>query len=170
MLTPRDLRFREASSTDIDALMQLASASKQAPHWSRAIWESMLTPRDDAAARAVFLAESARDLRGFVVVSAAGDAAELESIAVAQTARRQGIGRTLLAHATRWAASHGALRIELEVRASNQAARALYQEAGFTEQGLRRRYYRDPVEDAVLLAKALTEGVTTDLSRSAPRP
>jgi ribosomal-protein-alanine N-acetyltransferase len=45
--------------------------------------------------------------------------------------------------------------IELEVRASSMSALALYSSLGFTEQGRRRGYYRDPIEDAVLMSAPL---------------
>jgi len=49
------------------------------------------------------------------------------------------------------AANEGARRVLLEVRESNQVARAFYDRWGFKASGRRRRYYRDPVEDAILL-------------------
>jgi ribosomal-protein-alanine N-acetyltransferase len=53
----------------------------------------------------------------------------------------------------------------LEVRASNEGARALYRGAGFTEDGLRRRYYSDPEEDAVLMSLNLAEEKNRDPGR-----
>jgi ribosomal-protein-alanine N-acetyltransferase len=54
-----------------------------------------------------------------------------------------------------WAQRQGARRMELEVRISNRAAIALYERAGFVQDGRRRGYYRDPEEDAVLMGLPL---------------
>jgi len=71
---------------------------------------------------------------------------------VASAQRRNGLGRDLLRFLLAEARAAGAIRLLLEVRTGNGAARALYRGLGFQEEGLRRRYYRDPVEDAVLMS------------------
>ena len=73
---------------------------------------------------------------------------ELGNIAVAPAWRRRGIGRWLLDWALEKAYERGAVRIFLEVRASNRLAQELYESRGFLQVGLRRRYYRAPTEDA----------------------
>lgn len=97
-------------------------------------------------------------LLGFVLLRCVGDEAEILNIAVAPRLQRAGIGRQLLAAALATAAAAGATHCFLEVRASNRAAQALYQAAGFAPNGCRRQYYRTPDgrEDAVLLRCALT--------------
>ena len=79
------------------------------------------------------------------------DSAEVIMIAADEVYRRQGIGRRILEGLRRKAEEKGAGEIFLEVRAGNTAARGLYRGAGFTEAGLRRGYYHDPVEDAVIM-------------------
>jgi [ribosomal protein S18]-alanine N-acetyltransferase len=80
---------------------------------------------------------------------------ELENIVVAETTRRQGVATRLLgefvAHAR---AEHGSA-VFLEVRESNLGARALYRKAGFTEMGLRKSYYSNPPEDAIVCRLSL---------------
>jgi ribosomal-protein-alanine N-acetyltransferase len=78
----------------------------------------------------------------------AGDLAELHVIAVAPDERRRGRAAGLLAHVL---AACPDRRVQLEVRASNQPARALYARAGFVVDGRRPRYYPDG-EDAVLMS------------------
>jgi ribosomal-protein-alanine N-acetyltransferase len=92
---------------------------------------------------------------GYSVLIFAADEAELANLAVAAAERRLGIGRILLDDVIAEAGTRGANRIYLEVRESNAAARALYSQAGFREMGRRRRYYSAPVEDAVIMVKAL---------------
>jgi ribosomal-protein-alanine N-acetyltransferase len=75
-------------------------------------------------------------------------------VAVAPSQRRRGLARRLLALALRAGARAGARLALLEVRADNAGALALYAALGFRESGRRRDYYRDPVEDALLLERA----------------
>ena len=87
----------------------------------------------------------------------APDAAHITSLAVAGEARRQGHGRRLVTALVALAGSLGAEAVTLEVRASNEAARALYGGCGFEEVGERRRYYADG-EDAVIMTLPLGGG------------
>jgi ribosomal-protein-alanine N-acetyltransferase len=80
------------------------------------------------------------------------------NLAVDPGARRRGYGRALLAAALRAGARAGASRALLEVRASNAEALALYAHFGFERIGVRRDYYREPLEDAFVLARALSAG------------
>jgi ribosomal-protein-alanine N-acetyltransferase len=105
--------------------------------------------------RASFVAENGKGIAGFAVVSSAGGVAELENIAVREDARCQGIGRMLCREVINWSRSQAARVLELEVRASSAGALALYRSLGFVEQGRRRSYYREPIEDAVLMSVAL---------------
>ena len=65
--------------------------------------------------------------------------------------RRKGIGELLLIGAMEAAIRHGARVVTLEVRASNEVARSLYRKYGFREVGVRKRYYADNNEDAVIM-------------------
>ena len=92
---------------------------------------------------------------GLVLARAAGDEAEILTLAVVPTARRAGLGRALLAAATAEAAACGAQVMFLEVAAANAAARALYAASGFVPVGRRRRYYADG-QDALVLRAPLS--------------
>jgi ribosomal-protein-alanine N-acetyltransferase len=85
-----------------------------------------------------------------VVLFALPDA-DLANIAVAPGSRGQGVGRLLLERSLASAQAAGAERIFLEVRESNERAIRMYEAAGFRTFGKRRRYYRDPTEDAQVL-------------------
>jgi ribosomal-protein-alanine N-acetyltransferase len=80
---------------------------------------------------------------------------ELENIVVAAAVRRRGVGTRLLAELTEHARVRNGSAIFLEVRESNQSARALYRKAGFKETGLRRSYCANPPEDAILCRLSL---------------
>ncbi len=94
-------------------------------------------------------------LLGFAVGICAGAYAELESIAVSPQTRRQGVGKALCQQIIVWSRQVGAHTLELEVRASSHGALALYRSLGFIEQGRRPGYYRNPSEDALLMAASL---------------
>ena len=79
------------------------------------------------------------------------DELHINSLAVEDAWRRRGIARRLLAHVLDAAIASGATSATLEVRASNQAARGLYEGLGFRVEGVRRDYYQEPREDALIL-------------------
>jgi ribosomal-protein-alanine N-acetyltransferase len=81
----------------------------------------------------------------------AADEGEIANLAVREPTRRRGIGSMLLAGALKEGRRRGANNMYLEVRESNEAARQLYASRGFEEIGRRKRYYRHPEEDAVVL-------------------
>ena len=77
--------------------------------------------------------------------------AEIASLCVAPDCQRQGLGAYLLHTLLQTAKKRGAASVFLEVRASNTAARHLYEKTGFQIIGARRRYYRAPTEDALIM-------------------
>lgn len=91
------------------------------------------------------------DIAGYVSVWFAPGEAHLMSIGVREEDRRRGIGELLLLGAIEAAAEHDCATVTLEVRCSNEAARALYRKYGFRDAGLRKRYYVDNREDAVIM-------------------
>ena len=95
---------------------------------------------------------------GFLLAWLLGGDLEILTVAVAQARRRAGIGAALVEATTAEARARRCERVLLEVRASNAAALALYRSAGFTEDGLRRGYYSDPTEDAVLMSCSMKVG------------
>jgi ribosomal-protein-alanine N-acetyltransferase len=143
--------IRRALPTDVEAICAIEQGCAEAPHWSEAVWREVLAENEGSEpARVSLVAEGSCGIVGFVVVSCACGVAELESVAVGEAARRQGVGRALCREAMAWSRGRAPL-IELEVRASSGGALALYRSLDFTEQGRRAGYYRDPIEDAVLM-------------------
>jgi ribosomal-protein-alanine N-acetyltransferase len=143
--------LREAGRDDLPAIVVLAASCKGAPAWNETMWAQVL--RD--AARVTFLAEQDGVMLGLVVANYIVVGSEIESIAVRSEARGLGLGRQLCERAMAWAREQGAEDMQLEVRASNAAALRLYAALGFVEHGRRNAYYREPVEDAILMTTAL---------------
>jgi ribosomal-protein-alanine N-acetyltransferase len=81
------------------------------------------------------------------------DQVHINNLAVRPEMRRQGLGSQLLAAIIKEARKLGATSLMLEVRESNTAARRLYEHAGFTVHGVRKSYYNNPVEDALVLVR-----------------
>ena len=144
------------AASDIDAVLALEQQIPEAPHWRREDYEqSLITDPKAALKRAAFVAESGPAILGFSGARLVAGIAELESIAVAPGARGQGIGKALLQAVLTWAAELEAVRLELEVRASNHRAIMVYERCGLRREGLRPGYYQSPSEDAVLMSLEL---------------
>jgi [ribosomal protein S18]-alanine N-acetyltransferase len=95
---------------------------------------------------------------GYVVAWFAGGEGEIANVAVALSTRGRGVGGMLLDAAITAAGDHGAEALYLDVRESNARARSLYDSRGFVEVGRRRRYYRRPAEDAIVLRREFGSG------------
>ena len=94
---------------------------------------------------------------GYLLAYTAADEAEIARIAVTEELQRQGVARALLQRLENVCKEKGLTRILLDVRESNEAARALYESAGFREDGIRQRFYEDPQEDAILMSRKIGE-------------
>ena len=92
---------------------------------------------------------------GYVVALDAADEGEILNLAVAPGGRRHGLGRALVQSILEALTARGVRQVYLEVRESNAGARRLYEGLGFGEVARRARYYRRPVEDAVVLCAAI---------------
>lgn len=88
-------------------------------------------------------------LCGYVVFWTIEDECEIANIAVDAPYRRRGVGGLLL----ECALTDGGSRFFLEVRESNTAARALYEKYGFTPYAVRKNYYKNPTENALLMCR-----------------
>lgn len=91
---------------------------------------------------------------GFILIRAVADEAEILTLAVRPSARRQGLGGRLVEAGSRRAVDLGATRMFLEVAEDNAPARGLYEALGFEAAGRRPRYYpraEGPAVDALLL-------------------
>lgn len=94
---------------------------------------------------------------GYIGVQEICGEAYITNIAVFEKHRGNGIGRALLKAAVDGAKARNCEFITLEVRKSNQAAIKLYESEGFVKVGIRKNFYTEPTEDAVLYTKYFTE-------------
>ncbi len=144
------LAVRKLAGSDVPAVFAMLQESPEAAAWSR---ESLLQLA--SADPAAWVVELNGVLVGFLIGRIAADEFEILNMAVSQAHRRSGIGSRLLESALEFSRTVGSARAYLEVRASNGPALALYKRHGFTECGRRAGYYREPLEDALLLCLRL---------------
>jgi [ribosomal protein S18]-alanine N-acetyltransferase len=130
--------------------VNLFSQAAEAAHWS-----TLDLVQLEATGTRVWVDEEGGDLTGVVAMRVVAGEAEILNLAVGAGWRKRGIGRRLMAAALQEAMASGARRVFLEVRESNAGARAFYAGLGFSQDGRRRNYYRDPPEDALLLARSV---------------
>ena len=94
-------------------------------------------------------------LLGYVGLLAVVDEGYITNVAVRPDCRRQGIASSLLQALEARGRARNLTFLTLEVRQSNAPARALYEKLGYVQAGLRRNYYENPREDAVIMTKTL---------------
>lgn len=144
-------RIRAALAGDVPAVAAIEQMSFSDP-WSANTFRSSLQRPEVhmTVAESRTLAGEAV-VGGYLVAWFVVDEGEIANVAVHPDWRRRGVGAALLDDVLAAARASGVRTLYLEVRASNAAAQALYASRGFHPVGRRRRYYVDPVEDALLL-------------------
>lgn len=134
----------------IPALVRLEAVCFSTP-WTEAGLEAELSK--DTAVFFVAEREETGEVLGYAGMEFVCGEGYLDNVAVFPKARRQGAGKALVGALLTYAKTHGGSFVTLEVRPSNAAAIALYESLGFAEAGRRRHFYRDPMEDALLLTR-----------------
>ena len=142
------LSIRPATSADLPAMMTLEKTAPSAAHWSVQQYEGLFATAEPN--RVALVLGDENELQAFAIARVVRDEWELENIVVDARARRRRLATRILDELLQIARARGAKAVFLEVRESNQAARALYEKWAFLESGRRRRYYQEPDEDAIL--------------------
>lgn len=144
--------LRTATVDDLDAVMALETASFGLTAWAR---ETMAAEMASEWGRYVVAVDDAGAVVGYVGLRAVGVEGDIQTIAVAEAARGEGLGRRLLAQAQQDARDRGVQELFLEVRDDNAPARTLYASEGFVEIGVRPGYYQPEGVDAIVMRKGL---------------
>jgi len=138
------------SLADLDGVLEIENTSFASP-WSRRSFLYELLENQ----RAVYLVAKEGDwVAGYIGMWVIFDEGHITNLAVRPELRRRGIGSRLLDELTAIARARGVLALTLEVRKSNLDAQTLYVKHGFLSSGVRRRYYRDNNEDALIMWKS----------------
>ena len=141
---------------DMEQVLAIEHASFSQP-WSRNLFLSEFRSSSVSTLLVALWGDPAlRQVVGYIVYWNVEDEMHILNLAVLHAFRRRGIARLLVLTGIRRAAKRGASRAFLEVRASNAAAQKLYSALGFTGSFVRRNYYDEPIEDAVIMT--LEEG------------
>ena len=101
----------------------------------------------------VMIAKEADALLGYCVLLCTGDEADITNVCTAPEARGRGVATDMLTALMEAGYARGVTEFFLEVRESNTPARSLYTKLGFEQIGLRKNYYEEPKEHAVLMKK-----------------
>ncbi|MGI5896702.1 MAG: ribosomal protein S18-alanine N-acetyltransferase [Oscillospiraceae bacterium] len=142
--------IRPMQRADIPALVSLEQGAFSDPWSAEAFAEELDNPHG------ITLVAEQNGVAGYLNAHHVLENVHINTFCVAPQRRRQGTGFALLQWLTGYAEGVGALEITLEVRRGNEAAVSLYRKCGFAQVGLRKRFYRDPVEDALILKKELS--------------
>jgi ribosomal-protein-alanine N-acetyltransferase len=161
------VRIRPATAADIPLMLELERENPTSVNWSHEHYKSLfrtapelsryfvLVAEDPPESKSLTVSAIASSMVGYLAAHCVDSDWELQYVAVAKEFRRRGVGTSLVNEFISHVRATGGNRIFLEVRESNQGARRLYSTLGFEEAGLRKSYYANPPEDAILCSLRL---------------
>ena len=145
------VRIRSANAADLPTIAEIELQSFSNP-WQPDTFRSLL---ERERVEVLVAEELEKGVVGYVVLWWVLDQGELANLAVRTDHQGRGVGSVLLGQAIEHAKSKGVESLFLEVRQSNEPAYRLYANRGFTQISIRRGYYQNPREDALILVKHL---------------
>lgn len=145
--------IRRMEAADLEQVAKLEQCCFSEP-WSYGILEAgIYSPYD-----VYYVWEQAGEILGYCNLRVLAGEGEVQRIAVLPMYRRRGLARNLMEAMVDYAREQKAAVISLEVRESNASARSLYESCGFRAEAVRKGYYRNPSEDAVIMWKRDMDG------------
>jgi len=142
------IEYRRLRLRDLNAIEEIERSSYPTP-WSRSMFAGELAKPSSICLGAVDTDQN--ELVGYLIISRYVDAWHVMNVAVAPERKRQGIASALLQRLLELTKDDQLRGYTLEVRVSNAGAIALYERFGFRQKGLRRGYYTDNREDAMIM-------------------
>lgn len=140
--------LREMLVDDLNQVMKIEN-ELFSPPWTKEGFFTYLTRKD-----AMFLVvEEKGEILAYCGLIMVLDEGDITNVAVRPDRQKEGIGHFLMDSLIRLAEQQGVTTIHLEVRTGNGTAIRLYERMGFTKDGIRKKYYTDPVEDALLMTR-----------------
>lgn len=143
-----EIKHYDGQENLAEAVLAVMESVYETSPWTLEQIASSMSSQDEE----YYLAYEGQELVGFLAVQTVLDEMEILQIAVKADFQRLGIASQLMAAVMDWDGD-----IFLEVRESNSAAQALYTRQHFTKIGKRKDYYRNPVEDAVIMKRERDE-------------
>lgn len=142
------LTVRNMIESDLEAIASLENAV-----FSDAWTAKSLQDTYHQAQTFIVTAELDGKVAGYCIVYFVLDEGEIARVAVDNSCRRQGVGRSILEQVEKMCQAKGIIRLMLDVREGNDSARKFYQSLGFEEDGIRKNFYTLPEENAILMSK-----------------
>lgn len=140
--------LREMMVEDLEQVMEIENELFAVP-WTKEGYFTFLT-KENAM---MLVVEEKEKILGYCGLLMVLEEADVMNVAVRKDRQKEGIGNFLMQSMLRLAQDRGIEKIHLEVRVSNDTAIRLYERLGFEKYGIRKGYYTDPIEDAVLMMK-----------------
>ena len=138
--------IREMTFDDLDQVMEIENATFSVP-WTEMGYFTFLIREDTL----FLVAEENEEILGYCGIVMAQDEGDITNVAVKESRRKQGVGTGLVQKLLDESQNRGIKKVFLEVRAGNTKAIPLYEKLGFENVGIRKNYYQDPVEDAIIM-------------------
>lgn len=148
-----EIIIRLLESKDLNEVLLIEECSFRPP-WSRNTFLSELKEEN----RYYVVAEKEGKIIGYAGLYYFFEEGHITTMAVAPDWRRKGVGKLLLAHLIEKSAKIGLKELSLEVRESNWVAQQMYRKFGFRVLARRKRYYVQPIEDAIIMSLKLNQG------------
>jgi ribosomal-protein-alanine N-acetyltransferase len=145
-----DVTIQRMTQDDLDEVFRLESLCFSDP-WSKSSFEHELSNRFSVP----LVVKSSTSMLGYACLWHVYDQMEIADIAVSPDFREKGIGSMILRWVLEEARRRGCSNVILSVRESNRAALSLYRKFGFVELDRRKRYYRLPDEDAIIMTRTV---------------
>lgn len=147
--------FADALQEHINSIFEIESESFSCP-WSK---QSFIDAFSNQSMKIIVALDEKNNVCAFSVVLMLGYEGEVLDIAVSPRYRKLGIGNALLNHSIDIFKGYGVSSVFLEVRESNLAARNLYLNNGFSQIGIRKNYYTNPTENAIIMLKEINQNI-----------
>lgn len=141
--------IREMVVDDLEQVMELEEDLFSVP-WTKEGFFTFLMREDTL----FLVVEEKGQILGYCGVMTVLDEGEITNVAIRRDRQREGIGQFLMEGLCMLVPERGTRILHLEVRESNLTAIRLYERIGFVKDGIRKHYYSEPVEDAVLMTRA----------------
>ena len=139
--------FRRMQETDLDKVVWLEKEIFTTP-WSRTSFQESLEKT-----YSYFFVAQEKEVVGYCGIHNLGGDGEITNVAVDKNWRKKHVAHSMLEFAMHEAGKEGVEAFTLEVRVSNTPAIKLYEKLGFVNQGIRKNFYQNPVEDAIVMWK-----------------
>ncbi|MEK6275504.1 MAG: ribosomal protein S18-alanine N-acetyltransferase [Actinomycetota bacterium] len=144
------IEYRKLKLRDLNSIEEIEFSSYPTP-WSRSMFAGELAKPSSICLGAIDAEQN--ELVGYLIISRYVDAWHVMNVAVADPYRRRGVATGLMERLFEETSRDGRRGYTLEVRVSNEAAIRLYEGLGFKARGIRRGYYTDNREDALIMWK-----------------